>query len=119
VLLGCLVDVLEQAPRSDLGQLGVRFDDHVTHAGQVQGQTALGDGGAGDVVAAALDAQQQPVVAGEPNRRGHVAGRGRLQDQRWDLGGHAVPDPQRVVPALVPSAQQPAGDLRVQLVELL
>ena len=111
VLLGRLVDVLEQAAGSDVGEPGIGIDADVAHAGQVEGQAASGDGGAGDVVAAALDAEQQPMVAGEPNRRGHVVGRGRLDDECGDLGGHAVPDQQRVVPAVVAGAEQPPGEL--------
>ena len=75
VLLGRLVDVGEQAPGSDVREPGVGVDGDLAHAGHVEGQAALGDGGAGDVVAAALDAEQQAVVAGEPDGRGDVVGR--------------------------------------------
>jgi hypothetical protein len=58
VRLGRLVDVLEQASRSDVGLLGVGIHVDVAHAGQIEGQAALADGGADDVVAATLDAEQ-------------------------------------------------------------
>ena len=45
-------------------------------------RAALGDRGSRDVVAAALDAEQQPPVAREPDGRGDVGGRGRLEDER-------------------------------------
>jgi hypothetical protein len=104
VLLGRLVDVLEQAAGSDVGEPGIGVNGDVAHAGQVEGQAAFGDGGSGDVVAAALDAEQQPMLVGEPNRGGHVVGRGRLEHERGDLGSHAVPDQQHVVPAVVAGA---------------
>jgi hypothetical protein len=79
--LGGLVDVAEQTPRADVGELGLGVDGDLAQAGQVQGEAALGDGGAGDVVAAALDAEQQPVVAREADRGGDVGGGDRLEDQ--------------------------------------
>jgi hypothetical protein len=68
-------------------------------------EALVGEGGPGDVVTAALDAEQQPVVAGEPDRRGDVVGGGRLDDERGDLGRHGVPDPDGIVPALIARAQ--------------
>ena len=66
VLLRRPVDVLEQTPRADVRELGLGIDGDVAHAGHVERQAALGDRGSGDVVAAALDAQQQTVVTCEP-----------------------------------------------------
>lgn len=99
-------------------ELGVGVDGDRAHAGHVEGQATLGDGGAGDVVTAAFDAEQQAVVAREPDAGGDVAGRGRLEDECGDLGHHGVPDQHRIVPALVTRAQQRTLDPRVQLAEL-
>ena len=77
---------------------------------QVEGQAARRHGGSGDVVAAALDAEQQPMLAGEPDGGGDVVGRGRLEDQGGEPGRHAVPDRNGLVPTLVASTQQPTLD---------
>jgi len=99
--------------------LGIGVDGDLAHARQVQGQAALGDGGAGDVMAPALDAEQQPVVAGEADRGGNVVGRGRLENQGREPGRHAIPDRDGIVPTLVAGAHQPALYPRLQAVELL
>ena len=119
VLLRRAVDVLEQTPGPDVREPGVGVDRDLAHAGHVERQAALGDRGAGDVVTAALDAEQQPVVTRERDGRGDVAGRGRLDDERRDHGDHAVPDQHGVVPALVPRAQQGAVERSVEIVELV
>ena len=48
-----------------------------------------------------------------------VVGRCRLEDERGSRGDHAVPDQDRVVPAVVTGTQQRALDLRAELVDLL
>jgi hypothetical protein len=96
-----LVDLAEQTARPDLGEPGVGVDGDLAQAGQVQGQAARRDGGSGDVVAAALDAEQQPVVPREGDRGGDVVGRGRLEDQGREPGRHAIPDRHGLVPTLV------------------
>jgi hypothetical protein len=117
--LGGLVDLPEQTTRSDVDEPCLRVDGHLAHAGQVEGQAARRHGGPGDVVAPALDAEQQPVVAGQPDRGGDVLSRGRLEDDGWEPGRHAVPDGDGIVPTLLASAEQPALDPRVQVIELL
>jgi hypothetical protein len=117
--LGCLVDLPEQTARADVGEPGVGVDGDLAQARQVEGQAARRHGGSGDVVAAALGAEQQPVVAGEPDRGGDVVGRGRLEDKGREPGRHAIPDRDGLVPTLVAGAEQPALDPRVQVVELL
>ena len=119
VLLRRPVDVLEQTPRPDVGELGVGIDGDCAHPRHVERQAALRDRGAGDVVAAALDAEQQPVLTRELDGRGDVAGRGRLNDERRCRGHHPVPDQHRVVPPLVAGTQKRALDPRLQVVELL
>jgi hypothetical protein len=108
--LGGPVDVGQPAARPDVGQPGLGVDGELAQAGQVDGQAALGDRRPGDVVAAALDPEQQAVGAGEADGGGHVGGRGRLEDQRRGGRGQAVPDPHGVVPARVVRPQQPALD---------
>jgi hypothetical protein len=61
------VDVLEQAAGSDMDEAVRGVDGDIAHPGQIEGQTLVGEGRAGDVVPTAFDAQQQPVVAGEPH----------------------------------------------------
>ena len=120
VLLRRPVDVLEQAPRPDVRELGVGIDRDVAHAGHVERQAALGDRGSGDVVAAALDAEQQPVVAREPHRRGDVVRRGRLEDERrdsWPTMPFQISTASSQPSS--PGAQQRTLDPRASVVELL
>ena len=107
--LGGPVDVAQPAARPDLGQPGLGVDRDRAHAGQVDGQAAVGDGRPGDVVAAALDAEQHAVVAGEADRGGHVAGRGRLEDEGrgpW-RPGRSRPARRRPSPGRRPAAAGP------------
>ena len=117
--LGGPVDVGQPAARPDVGQPGLGVDGELAQAGQVDGQAALGDRRPGDVVAAALDPEQQAVGAGEADGGGHVGGRGRLEDQRRGGRGQAVPDPHGVVPARVVRPQQPALDPPGQVLQRL
>jgi hypothetical protein len=118
MLLGGLVDVLQQTPRPDVRNPGIGVDRHVAHAGHVERQAALGDRGSGDVVASPLDAEQQPVVVYEPNRRSDVASRGWLDHESRGFGYHRVPYEHGIVPSLVAGAQQRALGPRVQVLEL-
>ncbi len=110
VLLGRPVDVPQQAARTCVRETGGRVHGDLAHAGHVEGHPAVGECRAGDVVAAALDAQQQAVVRGEPHDGGHVLGRDRLDDQHGCRGDHGVPDQDGLVPALVPGREQRAPE---------
>ena len=104
------VDVLEQAAGSDMDTAGGGVDGDIAHPGQIEGQTLVGEGGAGDVVPTAFDAQQQPVVAGELHGYGDVAGGDRLNDERRSPGRQGVPHQHGTIPALVAGAEQAALD---------
>jgi hypothetical protein len=94
-------------------------DGDPAQAGHIHCQAALGHRGPGNIVATALDAEQQPMLAGEGDRGGGVVGRGRLEDQGGEPGRHAVPDRNGLVPALVAGHQQPTLDPRAQVLQLL
>jgi hypothetical protein len=66
---------------------------------------AVVHGVAGDVVAAALDRQRQPVLAGEVHRVDDVRARRRLHDERGPAIDEPVPDRARVVVAVVAWAE--------------
>ena len=68
---------------------------------------AVGDRGAGDVVAAAAHRQREAVLAGEADRGDDVGRPGRLDDERRRRLDHAVPEPRRVVEARLPGQEQP------------
>jgi hypothetical protein len=116
--LGGPVDVAEYASRADLGELGGGVDGDVAHSDHVEGEAVLGECGAGDVVTAALDRQQQPVVVREPHGRGHVGRGGRLQDQRGPARRHRVPDQHPVGPPGDVRAQKWPGHLPGEVVEV-
>ena len=73
---------------------------------------AVGDGVAGDVMAAAAHAQQHAMRGGEAHRRLHVALVQAARDRRRTAIDGAVPDGARVFVAGVAGAQQAAADLR-------
>ena len=102
--LGCLVDLPEQTSRPTWTTLasGSTATSRMRDRSRVRPPSA--HGGSGDVVAPALDAEQQPVVPREPDRGGDVVGRGRLEDEGGEPGRHAVPDRDGIVPTLVAGA---------------
>lgn len=65
VLLGRPVDVPQQASRTGVRETGGRVNGDPAHARRVECQPAVGECRSGDVVASALDTQQQAVVRGE------------------------------------------------------
>ena len=111
VELGLAVDVAEQAPglHGRGPRLGV--DAHPAQAGHVERQPAVGDRGAGDVVAAAAHRQREAALAGEADRGDDVGRPGRLDDERRGRLDHAVPQPRRVVEARLPGQQHGAADV--------
>jgi hypothetical protein len=108
VRLGGGVDITEEAARAGVGDPGRRVDGDLPHACHVEREAAGDHAGAGDVVATALDAEQQPVLGGEPDRRRDTGRGGRLCHQRRAAGDHAVPQQHGFVPAGITGPQHRA-----------
>jgi hypothetical protein len=77
-------------------------------------EPAVADGVAGDVVAAALDREQEMVLGGEADGLGDVGGRGTADDGTGPLVDHRVPDGARVVVAGIAGQQHVPVDAVAQ-----
>ena len=99
------VDVAQPAARPDVCDPCVGIDHHLVHRRHVEQQTPIRDRDAGDVVSTAPDAEAQPVVAGEPDRRCHVGAGLRLVHKGGLSVDHPVPQLHAVGPAVVPWPQ--------------
>jgi hypothetical protein len=77
-----------------------RIDGDAAHRGEVDHEPAVRDSEAGDVVAAATDADLQVALTGGAHRGDDVGDRGALDDQLRAVVDHPIPDrPGGVVPA--------------------
>ena len=77
-----------------------RIDGDTAQRGEVDHEPAVRDGEAGDVVAAATDADLQVALTGGAHRGDDVVDRGALDDQLRAVVDHPIPDrPGGVVPA--------------------
>ena len=99
VRLGRGVDVGEQCAGLDAGGAGRGVDRHVLHGREIEHQAAVADGIAADIVAAALDRGEQPVLGGEADRALDVGGRPAAHDEARLAVDHGVPDGPRLVVA--------------------
>ena len=106
------VEVLQQRAGADAGDAPARVDDDLAHAREVDHQAALGDGVAGDVMAAAANAEQHPMAGGEAHRRLHVGLARAAGDRRRAAIDGGVPDLARRLVVGVARAQHATADLR-------
>ena len=90
-----VVEVTPLRATLDVGGPGLRIDVDGAHAGHVEQQAVVAERVAGDIVSAALDRQEQAVLAGEVDRADDVGDAGRLDDQAGVLVDHPVPDGER------------------------
>src|SRR5436190_8637512 len=80
------VDLSPPRPALDAGDALVRVDVDAVHGAEVDADTGVDDGRAGDAVAAAVDGECDVLLAGDIYRGGDVAGAGAPGDE----GGLAV-----------------------------
>jgi len=92
------------------GGQGVAVDGDPGEIREVDHETVVDDGAAGDVVAAAADGDPEVRLAGEPDRRGDVVCRGDADDDPGEPVDAAVPEGAGVVVALVLWGDHVAGD---------
>ena len=81
------------------------LDVDAAHLRQVDDEAAVVDRVAGHVVAAALDRQQQALLAREVDRVDDVRGSSALHDQRRPAIDQPVPDRARIVIARIAGCQ--------------
>ena len=117
MLLGGAVDFPEQAAGTDVGEPGVGSTVDFPHERHVQREAALGDRCPGDVVAPALDAQQEAV----PRAKSTAAATSRA-DTGWRTSAGSLAaiafqiDTRR--PSHRPLREQGTAGARVEVIEL-
>ena len=86
----------------------LRIHGDVAHGREIDRQSVIQDGLAGDTVATAADGHSQPLLAGEVHSRDHVIVVLAVGDQRRLAVDHAVPDRAGSVVLVVIGAYHPA-----------
>ena len=102
------VDVPERGSRSDRRGLCPGIDPDEVHEREVDHQPVVADRIAGDVVAAALDRQQKPLISREIDGVLDIGGALATRDQSRTPVDHGVPDGACIVVAVVRRTQQHA-----------
>ena len=111
------IDVAKQASRLRVRDGPLRLHPHAAHERHVEHQRAVGRGQARDVVAAALDAEQQVVGSRELHARDHVADAEAPHHRGGPSVDHGVPDGPGLVVAGVGWHEQGSPQARLQTVE--
>ena len=102
----CLaIDIAEEAPGLRAREPRRRVDPHAAHQRHVEHQAVLAHGKPGDVVAAALDRERQPVLARRANAGDDVGGTEAANDDGGAPVDHRVPQRTRIVIAGISGAQ--------------
>ncbi len=117
VHLRLAVHVAEQATGLRVGDLVLRVDPHAAHERHVEHQRAVGRGQARDVVSAALDAEQELVLARELHAGDHVGDAEAARDDRGTSVDHGVPDGPGLLVAGVARHEHRSAQARLQAVE--
>jgi hypothetical protein len=112
--LGRTVQRAEQCPALDSSGAAGRIHVHPVHPGEVDHESALGDGVADDAVSAALDADLQVVLPGMADRGHDVPGVRACHDDAGVPVDHGVPDRAGGVVPGVAGPDDLARDLVVQ-----
>ena len=89
--LGFPVHFAKDASGLDPSRAVRRIHEDPLHPGHVEGQTALRHGGAGDVVAAAFDGEEEAAAPREVHTLDHVRRPGRSDDECRPSIDHPVP----------------------------
>ena len=110
VRLRLAIEVGEQRAGADARGAARRVDADRVHRRQVEQQAALGDRVAGDVVAAAANAEQHALLGGEADAGADVVLVAAARDQGRTAVDGAVPDLARVVVARVAGSEDAAAD---------
>ena len=115
---GLVIQFAEQAASGDPGPAGCRVDAHAAHGRQVDLHAAFAGGLAGVAVPAALDRQQQVLLASKVHGRADIRGAARLDDQRRVLVDRLVAYVPGNVVAGIAGQQQRAAQAVLQLLQV-
>ena len=104
VLGGRPVDVAPRAASADADAVGVRVDDHLGHAGQVDDDPVVDDAQAASVVPAAAHREWRFVGTRERDAACDIVGARAAHEEGGTSVDHAVVDGSRIVVARITSA---------------
>ena len=114
VELGLAIHVAQEAAGLRPREPGRRIHPDATHQRHVEHHRAVGDREAGDVVAASLDRERQPMLAHELHRGDDVSHAETADHQRGAAIDHGVPEAASVVVAWITGAEERAAQTRAQ-----
>ena len=117
--LGFAIHIAKNTTGLYVGNPFMRINPHAAHERHVEHQGAVSDGQAGDVVAAALDAEQEVVFARKPHALDHIGDAETASDDRGPSVEHAVPDRSRVVVTHVTWREYRPTEPRLPTVDLI
>ena len=103
---GFVVQIAPQRAAFRAKALSLRIDPNASHQGEIERQSSVANGVAGDVVAAPSHRKHETALAGKFDRLDDIGDAGGSHDQRGAFVGHTIPDPPRLIIVVVPRAQQ-------------
>ena len=98
-----MVQIAPQRTALRAKALSLRIDPNASHQGEIEHQSPVANGVAGDVVAAPSHRKHETALARKFDRLDDIGDRGS-HDQRGAFVDHAIPDPPRLIIVVVPRA---------------
>jgi hypothetical protein len=89
--------------------VSLRIHPNASHQGEIERQSPVANGVAGDVVAASSHRKHETALADKFDRLDDIGDARSSHDQRGAFVDHTVPDPPRLVIVAVPRAEQLAA----------
>src|SRR4029077_17970004 len=86
--------------------LSFRIDPNASHQGEIERQSPVANGVAGDVVAAPSHRKHETALAGKFDRLDDIGDARCSHDQRGAFVNHSIPYPPRLIIVVVPRAKQ-------------
>ena len=102
----------------DLRRARPRVDTDALHRREVEDDAVVARAEAGDVVPAAADGDEEPLLAREPKTRDDVGGAGAANDEGRAAVDHPVPDRARLVVSGVARPDSRAAEYLLELGEI-
>src|SRR5215203_3720155 len=115
--LRLMVDVAPDGPALYSHRASIGVDVDAAHIREVDDQSAVIDGVAGDIVSAAPDGQKEPMLPREVDARDDVGGAGAARDQGRAAVDQAVADGACLVIVRIFGRQQWAAEMAPELLD--
>ena len=114
--LGLAIHVAPSRAALDNGEPPLGVYIHGTHLREVDHESGVACGVAGDVVPAPTYGHGQLLRLGETHRLDHIGRAAAASDDGWPPVDHRIPQPARVVECCVTVGQHTAGEVGLQVV---